>query len=345
MTKEKHFSYGISKPLSDDFHVRWEDVENEMNAYLDYNPDVFRGKSILLPCDDPETSDFAKYFAIHFEKFGIRRLMAVSYGELDAGGTRRGKKHILSRADFNGDGKVDYHDFRWEYLDGDGDFRSEEVTALRDQFDMVITCPPFSLLRKFLNWVVDGGVDFAVVGTAFSITYPSLFPLVMEDKLWAGASRFKTGMTFRAGSTYPLEEGGFRNVGGENRLCIAGSQWLTSIEHGRRHEKMTLMTYADNIQFSKHKRVRGVGYKRYENYDAIHISSIDSIPSDYPGIMGVSGSILNFYSPEQFEILGVSSMPETTATFRRSLEFENVAPLVAGKGHATRVFIRNRRAR
>ena len=50
-----------------------------MNAYLEYDPDVFRDKVILLPCDDPEWCNFTKFFALHFMDFGIKKLISTSY--------------------------------------------------------------------------------------------------------------------------------------------------------------------------------------------------------------------------------------------------------------------------
>ena len=37
---------------NDEFYTQFHDIEIEMNAYLEYDPDVFRGKIVLLPCDD-----------------------------------------------------------------------------------------------------------------------------------------------------------------------------------------------------------------------------------------------------------------------------------------------------
>jgi hypothetical protein len=87
---------------------------------------------------------------------------------------------------------------------------------------------------------------------------------------------------------------------------VPGVCWFTNIEHGKRHQPIPLMTIADNTKFSKHKKVRGVGYRKYDNYDAIEVPFTDAIPRDYVGIMGVPISFLDKYSPEQFEILGAT---------------------------------------
>ena len=165
---------------NDEFYTQYHDIEKEMSAYLDYNPDVFRGKTILLPCDDPEWSNFTKYFAQNFDRFGIRKLISTSYAveskkyqspyqptlfevcepHYDENKTRvNGKIFTLTR-DKTGDGKIDIEDLEWEYLEGDGDFRSKEVTKLRDEADMVITNPPFSLFREFLAWIVEADKQY-----------------------------------------------------------------------------------------------------------------------------------------------------------------------------------------
>lgn len=63
----------------DEFYTMFYDIETEMEAYLDYNPNVFRGKTVLLPCDDPEWSNFTKYFAQNFEDLGLKKLISTSY--------------------------------------------------------------------------------------------------------------------------------------------------------------------------------------------------------------------------------------------------------------------------
>ena len=91
-----------------------------------------------------------------------------------------------------------------------------------------------------------------------------------------------------------------------NYTRLGNSCWFTNIEHGRRHEPLPLMTMADNLRFSRHKEIRGTGYRHYDNYDAIEVPYTDAIPSDYTGCMGVPISFLDKYCPEQFELLGIT---------------------------------------
>ena len=64
---------------NDEFYTQYHDIEHEMTAYLEYNPNTFRGKIVLLPCDDPEWSNFTKFFAQNFERLGLKKLISTSY--------------------------------------------------------------------------------------------------------------------------------------------------------------------------------------------------------------------------------------------------------------------------
>ena len=91
---------------------------------------------------------------------------------------------MLEPKDINGDGVINIDDLQWEYLEGDGDFRSAEVTALRDEADIVITNPPFSLFRQFVAWLVEGDKKFSIIGNKNAITYNEIFPLIKANRLW-----------------------------------------------------------------------------------------------------------------------------------------------------------------
>ncbi len=308
----------------DAFYTGWAEIEREMNAYLEYDPDVFRGKTILLPCDDPEWSNFTKYFALHFANFGLKKLISTSYAHDDNApggydppslfddqdaepGELRGRVFTLLPEDASGDGHVDIDDLRWEYLQGDGDFRSAEVTALRDEADMIITNGPFSLFRELMAWLVEGGVQFSIIGNMNASKYKEVFPLFQQNRLWYGPSITSGDREFRVPDSYPLEAAGTRvDEAGNRFIRVKGVRWFTNIDHGRRHEPLQLMTMADNIKFSRHKEVRGHEYETYANFDAIEIPYSDAIPSDYEGVMGVPISFLDKYNPDQFEILGTS---------------------------------------
>lgn len=319
---------------NDEFYTQYHDIEVEMNAYLEYNPDVFRGKTILLPCDDPEWSNFTKYFAAKFDALGLKKLISTSYApeskkmvlgglfseyeqsspQFDADKSKtHGKIFILDR-DITGDGLINIDDLHWEYLNGDGDFQSEEVTALRDEADIIVTNPPFSLFRAFLPWITDANKQFIIIGNMNAITYKEVFPLIMSNKMWMGSTIHSGDREFEVPKEYPITASGWRiDETGRKFIRVKGVRWFTNLDHGRRHEPLPLMSMTDNLRFSKHKDLKNKEkYDSYDNYDAIEVPYTDAIPSDYDGVMGVPISWLDKYCPEQFEILGITENPSTS---------------------------------
>ncbi len=312
------------KAKNDEFYTQYADIEKEMNAYLEYNPDVFRGKTVLLPCDDPEWSNFTKYFAQRFIDLGIKKLISTSYApnskpreiiyqptlfELDSPAfdeertKSKGKIFTLS-GDKTRDGVINIHDLEWSYLDGDGDFRSPEITSLRDEADIVITNPPFSLFREFIDWLVAGGKKFSIIGNMNAITYKEVFPLIKENKIWLGVTRTGVGsMYFYVFEGAPEKTGQTTDENGRRLQTIGNSAWFTNMDHGRRHEPLELMTIEDNLRYNE--AVRTLGYQKYDNYDALEIPKVAAIPKDFEGVMGVPITFLGKYNPDQFEILGM----------------------------------------
>ena len=312
---------------NDEFYTQFHDIEVEMNAYLEYDPDVFRGKTILLPCDDPEWSNFTKYFIAKFEALGLKKLISTSFAPESKNyktdwkptlferenprfsaekSAICGKIFTLTQAE-HATSKLNIDDLQWEYLEGDGDFRSAEVTRLRDEADFIVTNPPFSLFREFLAWIIEGEKQFAIIGNMNAITYKEVFPLIKDNEMWLGYSIHCGDREFAVPKEYPLTAAGCRvDEDGQQYIRVKGVRWYTDIEHGHRHEPLMLMTMAQNLRFSKHKEIRGKSvYDRYDNYDAIEVPFTDAIPSDYDGVMGVPISFLDKYCPEQFEILGI----------------------------------------
>ena len=307
---------------NDEFYTQYYDIEKEITAYLEYNPDVFRGKTILLPCDDPEWSNFTKFFAQNFERFGLKKLISTSYAQeskkyktnyqptlfevndpqYDYKKTKTKGKIFTLTYDKQGDGRIDVNDLEWHYLEGDGDFKSKEIKKLRDEADIIITNPPFSLFREFLAWIVEADKQFVIIGSKNAITYKEVFPLIKDNKIWSGRTEWSGGMWFETKDHDDVDK-----IIDGIKMKNVSSFWLTNIDHGRRHQPLPLMTMADNLKYSKHKEIKGKeAYEYYDNYDAIEVPFTDAIPNDYEGLMAVPITFLDKYCPEQFEILGVT---------------------------------------
>lgn len=344
---------------NDEFYTQFADIEREMNAYLEYDENVFQGKTVLLPCDDPEWSNFTLYFAQNFERLGLKKLVSTSYAieskkykikdwqptlfeqrapwfDVDKSKIR-GKIFTLDH-DSNMNGRIDIHDLEWRYLEGDGDFHSDEICKLRDEADFVITNPPFSLFREFVAWIMESRKRFAIIGNMNAITYKEIFPLLKENEVWLGATGNGSDMVFGVPKGAVIAEKDREKaaklgyVGDYTRL--GNSCWFSNIEHGRRHSPLSLMNMKDNLKFSRHKDLKEYGYLRYDNFDAIEVPFVDAIPSDYKGVMGVPISFLDKYCPEQFEIIGIAKRGPGDPSLRSRVytadDYDNYSDLNAG---------------
>jgi len=319
--------YNAKKVKNDEFYTQYSDIQKEIGAYIEYNPDVFKGKTVLLPCDDPEWSNFTKFFAQNFERFGLKKLISTSYAaesktypsdyqptlfekndpQFDYIKTTKNGKIFSLTSDKTGDHKINVDDLEWQYLSSDGDFRSEEIIKLRDEADIIITNPPFSLFREFLAWIMEAKKQFLIIGNLNAITYKEVFPLLKDNKVWLGNNYKVNG----GAMYYEIPEDIANldqvreiktNENGKKVFItrVQGVRWFTNLDHGRLHQPLPLMSEAEIIKFVTKKP-----FVKYENYDAIEVSLVKNIPCDYKGMMGVPVSILDKFSPEQFEIVGM----------------------------------------
>lgn len=320
---------------NDEFYTQYGDIQKEIEAYLDFDKNVFRGKVIYCNCDDPFESNFFRYFVLNFKKLRLKRLITTSYKpspvantqlELFGDNTKTTKlkgrpkatanKFVINEVhDLDGDGEFNLKDIakqlkankhnEWTSLKEDGDFRSDECINLLKQSDIVITNPPFSLFRDYVKQLFDHNKKFVIIGSMNAITYKEIFSQIKNNKMWLG-NGFNAGNAYFytpnvrdfASGVYDAKTGlvKFRNV------C-----WYTNLDHGRRHQPLPLMTMRENLKYSKHKELQGrASYDQYHNYKAIEVPFTDAIPSDYNGMMGVPVSFLDKYNPDQFEIIGSS---------------------------------------
>ena len=329
---------------NDEFYTQYQDIQKEIERYLEYNSDAFRGKVVYCNCDDPFESNFFKYFANKFKSCGIKKLIATSYVgspiaetqlQLFGTGEINNKKKLLERknkkafkieinevSDLTKDGIANLNDVKWllehdknasSLLHGDdkynaGDFRSKECVELLKQADIVVTNPPFSLFREYIRQLVDYDKKFLIIGSLNAITYKEVFPLLKENKIWLGNNYKVNGgaMFFEIpediANLDQVREIKTNEIGKKVYITrVQGVRWFTNLDHGRRHEALHPMTEAEVIKFGTKKQ-----FQKYDNYNAIEVSLVKNIPSDYKGIMGVPVSFLDKYNPEQFEILGAT---------------------------------------
>lgn len=317
----------------DEFYTRYDDIQKEVEAYLEFDSDAFRNKIVYCNCDDPFESNFFKYFAANFNSLGLKRLITTSYDgspiagqgtlfpEYSEGNGKREQPKALAVTidqvkDEDGDGAANIVDVQLflkrnkaarvslkpngEYPGGD--FRSADCVKLLEEADIVVTNPPFSLFREYVALLVKHDKKFLIIGNTNSITYKEIFPLIKDNKLWLGCTNFNVGMFFEVPDNWTR----FHHIDEETGRKIARvstSCWYTNLDHGRRHQPLSLMTMEDNLRFSKNLRGKKA-YVRYDNFDAIEVGTYKEIPSDYQGTMGVPVTFLDKYNPDQFEIIG-----------------------------------------
>ncbi len=267
------------KAKQDEFYTQYVDIQKEVEAYLDFDPDTFRGKVVYCNCDDPFESNFFKYFAANFNKLGLKKLVTTSYDgspiagqgtlfpEYNEGNGKRQKPKALAVTldhvkDEDGDGAANIDDVKLFLkrnkaariaLKGDdkyagGDFRSAECIALLAEADIVATNPPFSLFREYITQLVEHGKKLLIIGNVQAITYKEVFPLIKTDKLWLGVTIHSGDREFRVPDYYPLNAAGCRvDENGVKYIRVKGVRWYTNLDHGRRHQKLPLMSVEDNL--------------------------------------------------------------------------------------------------
>lgn len=327
---------------NDEFYTQFPDIQKEIESYLEYDPDTFKGKVIYCNCDDPYESNFFRYFVLNFKRLGLKRLITTSYKPSPMANTQIGlfgddvtlelvkrrpkitaNKFIINEVgDIDGDGSFTLEDMaiqlkqnknnEWSPLEGDGDFRSEECVELLKQSDIVVTNPPFSLFREYMSQLFEFDKKFLVIGNMNAITYKEIFPMIKQNKLWFGNNaKVNGGAMFyeipkAIANPEQVREVKVNEQGRKVYITrVQGVRWYTNLDHGRRHQPLSLMSMSDNLKFNKKMQGKR-SYDKYDNYDAIDVPYVDAIPSDYKGVMGVPISFMDKYSSDQFDILGAN---------------------------------------
>lgn len=277
----------------DEFYTQLSDIEKELRYYTKH----FKSKTVFSNCDDPKVSNFFHYFSHSFEKLQLKKLITTCYKNCDADlfSTHKAERGIYLEYDGDkNDNRVpDPDEIGIHKLKGDGDFRSEECIKLLKQADIVVTNPPFSLFREYVEQLVEYKKKFLIIGNQNAISYKEIFDLIKGDKIWLG---YGHPVAFIVPDHYEMREvRSWRDESGRNWRSFGNACWFTNLDIAKRHEELVLYKhYARNE------------YPKYKNYDAIEVSRYTDIPADYDGAMGVPVTFLDHYNPNQFEILGSS---------------------------------------
>lgn len=335
----------------DEFYTQLTDIEKELRHYRKH----FQGKTVLCNCDDPFESNFFKYFALNFNRLGLKKLIATCYAGspianrqlslFDVSG-EQGDAYmavVTQVYDKGGDGGVDMMDvaelFRakenvLKKLKGDGDFRSPECLKLLDEADIVVTNPPFSLFREYVATLMAHDKKFIIIGSENAVTYKEIFPLLKDNRMWLG--HCNGDMAFRVPDHYESRETRFWvDEKGNKWRSMGNIAWYTNLDIKRRHEEMILV-----------RRYGPERYPHYDNYDAIDVDSLENIPCDFPGIMGVPLTFMQRHDPTQFEIIGfgkgqLAKEIGVTKNFRGRCDIAFTQPNGKPKCPYGRILVRN----
>ena len=309
MSKNKNLRQA-KKAKNDEFYTQLHDIEKELMHYRHH----FKGKVVYCNCDDPTVSNFFKYFSNNFEYLGLKKLIATCYQnkQVDLFSQHKdftGAKVLIYEGDSNKNTFVDKEEIGIRELKGDGDFRSEECIELLKQADIVVTNPPFSLFREYIDQLVKYDKQFLVLGSLNGVKYKDIFPLIKNNKIWLG---YNNGI-----KEYGKPDGTKQKLG--------NTIWFTNLSHDKRNEELFLF-----------RKYSSAVYPKYDNYDAIEVSKVVNIPKDYDGLMGVPITFLDKYNPNQFEIVGLD----------RPLVFEKTGKVkcffINGRELYSRIVIRRR---
>ena len=309
------------KVKNDEFYTLRVTVEDEISSILEHYPSYFEGKTVFLPCDN-QKSEFYRLFSERFEELGLEKLVATSFA---LGGESRGLKIERVKGE---------SESTFTMLQGDGDFRSEEVATLLEEADFVITNPPFSLMKEFFPWVAKSGKEFSILGTLNSACYSTIFPLFMDGKFFISPSIKANRTIFKIPKEAEHKNYQKTLEDGSRTSEVDNTFFLTSLL--RPPIELPIKTAKENIETFPHKKLRDGGYKKYDNYDFIEVPFTKALPSDFGGVMAVPVTILRFLPHPKLEVLGQNKGHSWPSNLLGDYEM----PLLEGKEKFLRIFVR-----
>lgn len=305
---------------NDEFYTQLTDVAKELMHYKVH----FKDKIVLCNCDDPTLSAFWEYFHLNFAELGLNKLISTHYDRVNA----------TYKMEYTGGNDNDIEAGVKISLEGNGDFRNQECLDLLDECDIVVTNPPFSLFREYVAVLMEHEKKFLILGNMNALTYKEIFPLIRDNQLWYGVSIHSGDRKFYVPDDYPLKASGCGiDENGRRFIRVKGVRWYTNLDCGARHEKLVLC-----------KNYIPEEYPKYDNYDAINVNKYSEIPCDCDGVMGVPITFIDYYCPEQFEIIGMSASWDETEDMQmiKTSDIHRHGPILNEKGMYRRIFIRKK---
>ena len=264
---------------NDEFYTQLTDIEKELVHYRHH----FKDAVVFCNCDDPEWSNFWKYFHLNFEFLGLKKLITTHYDPTEP----------TYKMEYEGGNDADITAGTITPLKTNGDFRSPECIELLKEATIVVTNPPFSLFREYVAQLIDYDKKFIIIGNQNAMTGKEIFSLLRENKMWLG---YHSGdMAFRVpADSEPRETRFWIDADGNKWRSLGNACWYTNLDIAKHHEDLILYKHYSEEE-----------YPKYDNYDAINVGKYSEIPMDYDGIMGVPVTFLDKYNPAQFEIIGL----------------------------------------
>jgi hypothetical protein len=300
-----------NKAKSDEFYTQLSYIEKELKHYKEH----LRGRVIFCNCDDPEESHFWKYFSENFEFLWLKKLISTHYED-----TKPSYKLEII-ADINHDGRINKLDTVRTPLKQNWDFRSPECIEILKEADIIVTNPPFSLFRDYVEQLQEYDKKFVILGNSNAITYKEIFRLIKENKIWLGKSIHSGDVEFRVPAHYEIRSKSFRiGEDGNSYIKVPSIRWFTNLDYKERHEDLIL-----------YKEYSPEEYPKYDNYDAINLDITKNIPLDYIGAMGVPITFMDKYSPDQFEIIALGIVGSIDFTCNKRMEILDKDGIPTGK--------------
>lgn len=304
----------------DEFYTQLIDVEKEMEHYLCH----FVGSRVYCNCDDPKESMFWTYFHSNFSRLGLNHLVATHYQP----------NGVSYRMDYMGGNDLDISVGVSSVISGDGDFRSEACVSILDECDIVVTNPPFSMFREYIDILMQHQKKFLILGNMNALNYKNIFPLIRDNRLWYGATIHSGSREFRVPKEYPMDASGVRvDECGNQYIRVKGVRWFTNMDYTMRYQPLVL-----SCHYTPDK------YPKYDNYDAINVDKYKEIPMDYDGVMGVPITIVDFFCPEQFEIIGMTASWDESPSMQmiKTSKQKRHGPILNGREMYRRILIRKK---